>query len=71
MALKKVVATFLVDEEKLLSFYDGLGGIDNLHDALNSEFGWLEESGISMDDWRVVNGDLKKSFDDLMRKDRY
>lgn len=59
MADKKVTATFLVDEERLLSFYNEQEDckIDNFHDALNSEFGWLEESGISMLDWKVEKGD--------------
>jgi hypothetical protein len=59
MASKKVTATFLVDEERLLSFYNEQedNETDNFHDALSSEFGWLEESGISMLDWKVEKGE--------------
>lgn len=59
MASKTVTATFLVDEERLLSFYGEQedNDIANFHDALNSEFGWLEESGISMLDWKVEKGE--------------
>lgn len=57
MADKKVTATFLVNEEILMSMCHETCGIENFHDALNSEFGWLEESGIQMLDWKVEKGE--------------
>jgi hypothetical protein len=53
----KVTATFLVDEEILISICKEACDIDNLHDALNSEFGWLAESGIQMIDWKIKKGE--------------
>lgn len=59
--MKLVTATFLVDEEKLLNAYqdryDDENNIDNFHDALNTEFGWVEESGIYLQDWKIEKGE--------------
>lgn len=65
--MKKVVVKFLVDEERLLSSYGKKESyeIDDFYDALNSEFGWLEESGITMYDGRVVDEDSIKMLDEL------
>ena len=37
--------------------------MDNLHDAINGEFGWLEESGIKMTDWIKV--DINKNLREI------
>ena len=49
--MKKVFVEVLVDEDRLLNQSD----MNNFHDAINSEFGWLEESGIHMTDWIKVD----------------
>ncbi len=51
--MKKFFVEILIDEERLLN----QSGMNHLHDAINSEFGWLEESGIKMIDWMMVNID--------------
>ncbi len=51
--MKKFFVEVLIDEERLLE----QSGINNLHDAMNSEFGWLAESGIQMTDWIKVDMD--------------
>lgn len=49
--MKKLFVEVLIDEERLLE----QSGMNNLHDAINGEFGWLEESGIKMTDWMMVD----------------
>lgn len=51
--MKKFFVEILIDEERLLN----QSGMNNLHDAINGEFGWLEESGIKMTDWMRVDID--------------
>ena len=51
--MKKFFVEVLIDEKRLLE----QSGINNLHDAINGEFGWLEESGIKMTDWIKVDID--------------
>lgn len=51
--MKKFFVEILVDKERLLE----QSGINNVHDAINGEFGWLEESGIKMTDWIKVDID--------------
>ena len=53
--MKKFFVEILVDEERLLE----QSGINNVHDAINSEFGWLAESGIHMTDWIKVDNNKK------------
>lgn len=55
--MKKVIAEFLIDEEVLIDGYNEMYGIDNLHDALNGEFGVMEEYGIECLDWKVIKED--------------
>ena len=54
--MKKFFVEILIDEERLLN----QSGMNNLHDAINGEFGWLEESGIKMTDWIKV--DINKNL---------
>ena len=49
--MKKFFVEVLVDEDRLLEQSD----MNNLHDAINGEFGWLAESGIQMTDWIKVD----------------
>lgn len=51
--MKKVIAEFLVDEELLIDMYTEVHDIDDFSDALNSEFGVMEEYGITCLDWKV------------------
>ncbi len=51
--MKKFFVEVLVDEERLLEQSE----MNNFHDAMNGEFGWLEESGIQMTDWIRVSMD--------------
>ena len=51
--MKKVVATFYVDEDVLIEKYKEYYDIDNFHDALRSEFEVMEENGVVLDDWKV------------------
>lgn len=51
--MKKFFVEVLINEERLLE----QSGMDNIHDAINGEFGWLEESGIQMTDWMRVDID--------------
>lgn len=51
--MKKVIAEFLVDEERLVDMYTEVHDIDDFSDALNSEFGVMEEYGIKCMDWKV------------------
>lgn len=57
--MKKFFVEILVDEERLLE----QSGINNVHDAINGEFGWLEESGITMTDWIKV--DINKNLREI------
>lgn len=56
--MKKIVVTFLVDEEVLKKAYCQYMDIDedeySFSDALNSEFTCMEENGIGLFDWKVV-----------------
>lgn len=51
--MKKFFVEVLIDEERLLE----QSSMNNLRDAINGEFGWLEESGIKMIDWMRVDID--------------
>ena len=55
--MKKVIAEFLIDDEVLIDGYNEMYGIDNFHDALNGEFGVMEEYGIECLDWKVIKED--------------
>ena len=55
--MKKVIAEFFVDEEILLDMYKEIHDIDDFSDALNSEFGVMEEYGIDCWDWKVIKED--------------
>lgn len=57
--MKKLFVEVLIDEERLLEQSD----MNNLHDAINGEFGWLEESGIKMTDWIKV--DVNKNLREI------
>ena len=59
--MRKFFVEILVDEEQLLE----MSGVNNLHDALNGEFGWLRDSGIQMIDWMEVdiNKNIRKTLD--------
>ena len=56
--MKKVICEIRVDESALKENYMLNMGLTEdeycLDDALNNEFIWLEESGISLIDWRVI-----------------
>ena len=51
--MKKVVATFFVDEEVLIEKYKEYHDMDDFSDALTSEFEVMEENGVVLDDWKV------------------
>ena len=51
--MKKVVATFLVDEEVLIEKYKEYHDMDDFSDALTAEFEVMEENGVVLDDWKV------------------
>lgn len=51
--MKKITATFLVDEDVLIKKYKEYYGIDNFSDALTSELEVMEENGVVLDDWKV------------------
>ena len=51
--MKKVIAEFLVDEERLIDMYTEVHDIDNFSNAISSEFGVMEEYGIKCLDWKV------------------
>ena len=51
--MKKVVATFLVDEDVLIENYKEYYEIDNFSDALRAEFEVMEENGVILDDWKI------------------
>lgn len=53
--MKKVIATFYVDEDVLIENYTEYYGIDDFSDALNSEFTIMEEYGVVLDDWKIEN----------------
>lgn len=58
--MKKLMCEISVDEETLQEYYMGEWGIRDeadycFKDAFNSEMGWLDESGIFLDDWRLVS----------------
>lgn len=52
--MRKITATFLVDEDRLVSAYKDCE-INNLHDALNAEVGVMEENGVKLLDWKIEN----------------
>lgn len=54
----KILATFLVDEERLLAAYKELG-IEGFSDSLNAEFEVMEENGVALDDWKKVEPDFQ------------
>ena len=47
--MKRIIAELTVDEQILLGHTDNSFG-----DCFNEEFGWLEESGITLCNWRFV-----------------
>ena len=51
--MKKIVATFLVDEEVLIEKYKEYHDIDDFSDALTAELEVMEENGVVLDDWKV------------------
>ena len=51
--MKKVVATFIIDEDILIENYKEYYGIDDFSDALRTEFTIMEEYGVVLDDWKV------------------
>ena len=51
--MKKVVATFFVDEDVLIEKYKEYHDIDDFSDALRAEFEVMEENGVTLDDWKV------------------
>ncbi len=53
--MKKIVATLLVDEDVLIEKYKEYWDIDNFRDALTGELGVMEENGVSVLDWKVVD----------------
>lgn len=53
--MKKIVATFLVDEDVLIEKYTEYHDIDDFSDALTAEFEVMEENGVILDDWRQQN----------------
>ena len=58
--MKKVIAEFFVDEERLLEMYQEIHDIDDFSDALTSEFEVMEEYGITCWDWKVVKKETTK-----------
>lgn len=52
--MKKVIAEFLVDDEILIDAYEEMYGIENFHDAFNSELSIMEEYGVECLDWKVI-----------------
>ena len=53
--MKKVMATFWVDEELLVEKYKEYYDTDNFGDALTGEFEVMEENGVTLLDWKVVD----------------
>lgn len=57
--MKKVVVTFLVDEDVLKEAYCQYMDIDegdySFADALNSELTCMEENGVGLFDWKSVS----------------
>ena len=51
--MKKVVATFFVDEEILIENYKEYHDMDDFSDVLTAEFEVMEENGVILDDWKV------------------
>ena len=51
--MKKVIATFFIDEDRLIENYKEYHDIDDFHDALNAELTIMEENGIILDDWKI------------------
>ena len=51
--MKKVIATFLVDEDVLIEKYKEYYEMDDFSDALTAEFEVMEENGVILDDWKV------------------
>ena len=52
--MKKVIATFFVDEDLLIEKYMEYYDMDDFGDALTAEFEVMEENGVVLDDWKVV-----------------
>lgn len=54
--MKKVIITALVDEERLIDVYSKLLNEPvSFGDALSSELNVMEENGVSMLDWKVID----------------
>lgn len=54
--MKKVIITALVDEERLIDVYSKI--LDehvSFGDALSSELNVMEENGVSILDWKVID----------------
>ena len=60
MATREYIAILCLDEETA-SRCDKVNGFDDTSpgDYLEREFGWLNESGIYLDDWALVDDDIK------------
>jgi hypothetical protein len=66
----KILATFLVDEDRLEKTYRDLG-IEGFSDSLNAEFGVMEENGVSLDDWKKVDiGYQLRDYDAILKNMR-
>lgn len=50
--MRKITATFSVDEALLIEKYKEYYDIDDFGDALTAEFEVMEENGVSLVDWR-------------------
>lgn len=51
--MKKVTATFLVDEDVLIEKYKEYYDVDNFSDALTGEFEVMKENGVKLLDWNI------------------
>lgn len=60
MVTREFVAILGFDED-VASRYDETNGNGETTpgDYLEREFGWLEQSGVSLSDWALVDGDVK------------
>lgn len=51
--MKKIIVECFVDETRLLNVYKEIYDIDNFHDALNAELGFMEENGVYAEHWYI------------------
>lgn len=49
-----IQANLIIDTKMLKQFYDEHGYEYSLSDAIKNEFGWLNESGIFLEDWKII-----------------